>query len=207
MFKMFSHYYCYHHYCWRTQIRKHIEPRKTNLLQTHPGELNFIEGFRPFQTPNSRFLFSCFFFHTGQVHQLNPLALMQTLPSMMAPSFATFSQALLIIEGGIFTSCFLILFSIIEGSVFAQWFVYLQLHGMYPKLFKFVKKRRILEADCDLQNGKIPTIKFPSPSSSRVVVAGKSSTFIDDLLFVSEKPKRIVFVGILSKTDSQKKGR
>ena len=84
----------------------------------------------------------------------------------MAPRFATFTKALLIIEGGIFTSCFLILLSIIEGGVFAQRFIYLRLHGMYPKPFKFVKKEEILEADCDLQNGQIPTIKFPSPSSS-----------------------------------------
>ena len=36
---------------------------------------------------------------------------------MMAPRFATFTKALLIIEGGIFTSGFLILLSIIEGGV------------------------------------------------------------------------------------------
>ena len=42
--------------------------------------------------------------------------------------------------------------------------MYLQLHGMYPKPFKF-EKRRILEADCDLQNGQIPPIEFASPSS------------------------------------------
>ena len=41
------------------------------------------------------------------------------LPSMMAPKFATFTKGLLIIEGGIFPSCFLILLSIIEG-VFAH---------------------------------------------------------------------------------------
>ena len=39
-------------------------------MQTHSGERNLIGGFRPFQTPNSGFLFSSFFFHTGQVHQL-----------------------------------------------------------------------------------------------------------------------------------------
>ena len=42
----------------------------------------------------------------------------------MAPRFATCTKGLLIIEGGIFTSCFLILLSIIEGGVFAPWFVY-----------------------------------------------------------------------------------
>ena len=40
-------------------------------LDIHPGERNSIGGFRPFQTSNSGLLFSRFFFHTGQVRQLN----------------------------------------------------------------------------------------------------------------------------------------
>ena len=72
------------------------------------------EVFGHFRLPILDFCFLAFF-HTGQVHQLNHWALRETLPSMMAPRFATFTKALLIIEGGIFTSCFLILLSIIQA--------------------------------------------------------------------------------------------
>ena len=84
----------------------------------------------------------------------------------MAPRIATFTKALLIIEGGIFTSCFLILLSIIEGGVFGSMIYVLATAWNVPQTLQICEKRRILEADCDLQNGKIPTIKFPSPSSS-----------------------------------------
>ena len=62
MFKMFSHVYYYYHYCRRTQNWETHWIKETDLLQTHPGERNSIGGFWPFQTPNSGFLFSRFFF-------------------------------------------------------------------------------------------------------------------------------------------------
>ena len=45
-----------------------------------------------------------------------------------------------------------------------------QLHGKYPKPFKFEKSRRILEADCDLQNGEIPAANLLPPAVVVVVV-------------------------------------
>ena len=65
-----------------------------------------------------------------------------------------------------------------------------QLHGKYPEPFKFEKRRRILEADCDLQNGGIPIHQFASLRSS-TGMARKSWRLMDDLLYVlfQEKTK------------------
>ena len=74
---------------------------------------------------------------------------------MMAPRIATFAKALLIIEGGA-----------------TAW--------NDPKTLQICEKRSILEADCDLQNGQIPSVKFPSPSS---ILKARAASNIDFFYF------------------------
>ena len=97
---------------------KHIESRKTDLLQTHPGERNSIGGFRPFQTPNSGFLFSSFFSHRPGT-PVKSFGIKGNAALNDGPKVCYIYQSITHHEGGIFTSCFLILLSIIEGGVFA----------------------------------------------------------------------------------------
>ena len=63
MFSHYYYYYYYYHYCRGTQIGKYIEPRKTDLLQTHPGEDNWVTVFKHISESQSGFLFSSFFSH------------------------------------------------------------------------------------------------------------------------------------------------
>jgi len=73
---------------------------------------------RPFQTPNLDFCFLGFFSHRPGT-PVKSLGIKGNAALNDGPKFAAFTRGLLIIEGGIFTSCFLILLSIIEGGVFA----------------------------------------------------------------------------------------
>ena len=95
---------------WGRQIGKYIKPRKTDLLQTYPGKEIGCQFSRPFQSPNLGFCFLGFFL-TQARYTAKSLGIKGNAALNDGPRFAAFARGLLIIEGSIFISCFLILFS------------------------------------------------------------------------------------------------
>ena len=185
---MFSHYYYYYYYeCRGTQIGKHIEPRKTDLLQTHPGERNSISVFRPFQTLNSGFLFSSFFWHRPGT-PVKWLSIKGNAAFNDGPKVCYIYQRITHHWGRHFHFMLPDFYSPSLKAAFllndlCTW----QLHGKYPNPFKFEKKGGFYKLIWASKTAKFCVSNLLPPTVVVVVARKSSCLWRICCVFVSEK--------------------